>query len=139
MDFFLNFYMNGKDLCLKHIENGVLRYSKIQLKPSLFYVDPDNSSSQFHTLDGRPLSEMQYDNVFEALKSIKTAKSSGNNDCLLFGFPKFEYTYIDEKYPGQDGIEFDPSMVKIMNIDIETECESRDYPISHKIKVRKKT
>jgi DNA polymerase elongation subunit (family B) len=114
----LKFYTNvnqiGNYVYVRGYKNGRQFSEKIRYQPTLYFKT--NKETEFHTLDGIPVSPKKYDSIYDAKQDIK--KYSGIDNAVVYGYEQFAYTYIYEQFQNQ--IEYDKSLIRIANIDIET-------------------
>jgi DNA polymerase elongation subunit (family B) len=124
----MNFYTHvaqwGNQLLVRAVENGVRKNFKVKYEPTLFV--PVQKETGWKTLEGKNVNPMKFLSIKEAKDFVKQYE---NQPWLVYGMSQFVYTYISEKYPRQ--IEFDSSLLKIITIDIEVECEN-GFPFADK-------
>lgn len=120
-----NFYTNVtlyKDkILVRGYQDGQRYKDQIVYRPRLF---EDNVvwqergvPTQYKTIHGKPVYEKEFDNVYEARKYVKE-----NNDIKkLYGLTNYVYTYINDTFPGE--IEYDPKLINVVSLDIETDSE----------------
>ena len=127
-DFYLNFFESDGKIHIKRIdEQGAIRYDTDHIEPVLYEEDTDYNPSPTYPsmIGGKPLRRVAYKNIFQARAAIKKAReqseAQGNSECLLHGFAKFDYKYIDDRWPGIDGVLHDKNRVRCLNFDIEVE------------------
>jgi DNA polymerase elongation subunit (family B) len=114
LKFYTNITRMSNTICFRGYENGQRLAYKEQFKPTLF-ISKGTSNSEWKTLEGKRLSPIQFDTMREAAdfgdrySEVESMKVYGNHN--------FVAQFIQENFPND--IEFDPSLVKVANIDIE--------------------
>ena len=106
------------------VENGVATHhiERVDYTPPLYiHANGKNKASGYTDLDGNPLAEIREGDI---RSQAQMAKDFIQSNIPVFGNSRFQYTFLDETYPGVDGVEFDSKYIKIAVIDIETECEN---------------
>jgi DNA polymerase elongation subunit (family B) len=116
--FYVNFARQGNNILEIGYENGEKYKRKVKYCPTLYTSSP--TPTGFTTLGGDHVAPKEMDNLWEASKFIK--KYSDISGFEVFGTTNYEYAYINEQYP--NGVEFDKSLIRVANIDIETESEN---------------
>lgn len=105
----------GNNVLCKEISNGKSKIHKIPYQPS-FFIPTNDTSSQFKSMDGRPLVEKQFGSIFEAKEFVKRYKDVDNHE--FFGNTNYISQFICDAYP--DVVDFDLSQLGIWTLDIET-------------------
>ena len=119
----MNFYTSVKvvrgKIGFRGIENGKRVTKLIGYSPSLFVPNnnPDIEVS-YSSIHDRPLEKIKFSKIDEARDYIKTYKDVENYE--IYGTNKFEYAFIAEKF-GDRIIEWNMSLLRILNIDIEVD------------------
>jgi len=99
-------------------EDGSQKKYRINYKPSLFV--PAGKESKYKTLDGRNVSKINFDSIYETTKWINKYKDVTNFE--YFGNTRHQYPFIAEEFPGE--IDWDLKQIKLLSIDIECESEN---------------
>jgi len=110
---------NG-DLLVRGYQNGKRFMRKVQYRPYLFV--PTKGESKYRTLDGKPVKRMDFESIKEAKTFIYDYKEVQNFE--IFGQDKFAYSYINDEFYGE--INFDPQLISVVGLDIETKTVSDD-------------
>jgi DNA polymerase elongation subunit (family B) len=114
----LKFYTNavqiGNQILVRGYDNGRQFFHKEKYKPTMYLRS--KVESEFKTLDGLNVRPVVYNNIYEAKQAIK--KYADISNSKIYGFESFTYTYLFEEY--REAILYDPSLIRIANIDIET-------------------
>lgn len=115
MRFYTNVKKLGNYLYVRGYEDGVRFRDRIEYQPSLFIKSKE--SSQYKTLQGEYLKEINPGNMRDTFKFIERYKDVDNFE--IFGDISPVNQYISENYP-EETIDFDINKIKIYVIDIET-------------------
>ena len=118
MNFYTNVYYTGSNILLRQINGGSVEKARINFSPSLFLISP--KKTEFKTIDGRNLEEMNFLNVYE-MNNFKTTYEKVDN-FEIHGDIGVEYQYIAKEYGAESS--YDMRKIKVLYIDIETECEN---------------
>lgn len=108
----------GKYILFRGVENGKRIKRKITYQPSLFVRT--NKDTEFRTIHGERLEEIQFDNMWDAHAYIKRFKDVGN--ATIYGNQNFVYSFLTDVFP--DGCEHDSSQILVGYIDIEVGSEN---------------
>ncbi len=117
MKFYTHVYKLFDKLFLRGYENGKRIQEEIDYQPYIFISS--SRQSEFKTLDGQMVSKMYPGSIKDARSYIEKYKDvSGHN---IYGIEAFEYQYINDNYPGE--VAYDPSLISVVTLDIETDSE----------------
>ena len=119
MNFYTNVQLVGDQVLYRGYENGERVMYRDRFSPVLFVPSP--KETKFKTLDDTYVKSIKFGGAREARDFIKKYSDVQNFD--VYGYERFLYQYIADKYP-QDEIKFDMSKMKIITLDIEVECEN---------------
>ena len=133
MDFYTNVSRYGNKLLVRGYQNGLPVQRKVEYKPTLFVPSKIGGSSQsWSTLDGNKVEKILFEDMKEATNFLKRYENVSN--LSIYGNNNYTAQYIQEQYPND--IEFDRSLIRVNNIDIEVESEEgfpepekADYPV----------
>jgi len=112
-EFYTSVLRRGNQIYYRGVRNGERVKKKIPFQPHL-YVTGD-SASQWKTLEGQSVIEMQFDDMSAATEYIQTYRDVANVD--VYGNNNYVAQFITRKFPKR--IDFDRSLVHVCNIDIE--------------------
>jgi DNA polymerase elongation subunit (family B) len=112
MKFYTNVYQRGDKIYVRGYENGQAVNFIEKYKPYLFLPKKDGF---YRTLDGKPVDKMHFDSIYEAKDFVDKYKDVVNFD--YYGLTNFPYVFIYDYYSGE--IDYDPSVVSVVTIDIE--------------------
>lgn len=122
--FYTSVAMVGNNILVRGYEDGRAVSKKVPYKPYLFIASP-KAESKYRTLDGRTAGRIDFDSIKEARDFVNKYKDVENME--VFGLNKYQYTYIYDNYKGM--IEYDPSLVSVVSIDIEVDIlNSTGFP-----------
>lgn len=107
----------GNKILFRGVSNGQRIESKDDFRPTLYTRTKDESP--FKTLFGENLLPNVFDDINDAKNFVKRYEDVEGFE--IFGNQWFQYQYLAEQYP--DDIQYDPSLVKVVSIDIETATE----------------
>lgn len=132
MSFYTNVYLKGNTIYYRGIDDNKKRVAfKETFEPTLY--TPTDEQSTFKTLYGENVKPKKFDNVSDARNFLK--QYEGSYGYSVHGFERYLYQYISDKFKGE--IDFDPTLVRKHNIDIEVasddgfpEPETALYPIT---------
>ena len=117
--FYTNFAQFGNQTLVREVRNGCKSKFKHKFSPTLYV--PSEKESEFRTIAGEKISPVNSDTVSEAKEFISQYKNV--DGYSVYGNPRWAYSAIEELYPSEDGklgIDFDPAMINVIYIDIET-------------------
>lgn len=112
--FYTNAFLHYDTIFLRGFENGERIQRKIPCKPYLF-VNSKRTDAEFKTLQGKAMDKIYFDRPNEARDFARQyANVDGFEIC---GMTQWLYPFLNDYYTGE--INYDPSMVSVVNIDIE--------------------
>jgi hypothetical protein len=117
MDFYTSVvrYKNNILVRVRNSKTGVASQYKEKYRPYLFIPSP-NSDGVYRTLDGRPVSKIDFDGMYDASEFLKKYEEVSNFE--IFGMKDYAYPYI---YDNFRNCEYSASVIDVCFIDIETE------------------
>lgn len=118
MNFYTNFFLRGKNMFIRGVEDGIRFRRKDPVSPTLFVQSQTDVG--FQSVFGDCVKPIQFQTPKEATEFAREMKSSG---VTVFGFPRYEYREVDELYPGTR-VEFDEDLINTLYLDIECESEN---------------
>jgi DNA polymerase elongation subunit (family B) len=107
--------VKGKILVRGYDDHGKQVRETIRYRPS-FFVENEDCDSDYRTLDGRKVMRIEKSSIYDANQYLK--ENSNVSNKTIYGYDQYAYTYINERFNGV--IDYDPSFIRIANIDIET-------------------
>ena len=118
-----NFYTSvvrfGNKLLYRGFENGKEVKRRIPFKPTLFMSGTAEQSDGWTTLDGLPVQPVTFDSMSEAKDFDKRYEHVSN--FTIAGNTNYVAQFLAEVFP--DKIDYDRSLIKTANIDIEVYSE----------------
>jgi DNA polymerase elongation subunit (family B) len=84
-------------------------------EPTLYVPAKDGTQGQYKTLDNKEVEAISLSSIKEAREFVE--KYGEVSNFAIYGFNKWKYTYIAEKY--DNDIKFDTNLIRVMTIDIE--------------------
>lgn len=114
--FYTSVYLNRSEILLRGYENGQRIQHAIPYKPYLF-VTSRIKNTEYRTLKGVSVDKITFGSVYEAREYIKRYKDVEGLD--IYGLTNFVYTFIHDHYSGS--IDYDPSLISVVSLDIETD------------------
>jgi DNA polymerase elongation subunit (family B) len=118
MHFYTNVYQHRNLILVREFKDGEYIQKQVQYKPT-FYV-PTNKDSSFRSVKGQNLEPKKFNSIAQARQFREKWKDVEGFD--VHGIERHPYAYIAEYFP-QD-IEWMMRHVRVMNLDIECECEN---------------
>lgn len=130
--FYTSVYLNRGEILLRGYEGGERIQHAIPYRPYLF-VTSRIKNTEYRTLKGQQVDKIEFGSVYEARDYIKRYKDIDGLE--IYGLTNFVYTFIHDHYPG--AIDYDPGLISVVSLDIETEAtggfpniETADKPIT---------
>lgn len=112
-----NFYTNvtvwGGKILFRGVENGRRVKTRVEYYPSLFV--PSQTPTPYKTLHGEYVGRVQPGTIKDCKEFVN--QYDDVQGFTIYGNQRYEYCYIADNYP--DHIDFDMSLIKIANLDIE--------------------
>ena len=117
MAFYTSVFARGNRVYVRGYENGK-RVSYVDTPNPYLFIPASNGD--YRTLDNQPVDKIQFDNSYEARQFIE--KYRGVAGFKYYGSTAWGYNYIYDHFRGD--IEYDPSLISVVSIDIETKMRS---------------
>jgi len=118
MKFYTNFSKYGNTILVRGYDNGRRFAERLDYNPTLYL--PSREPTKFTTLEGTYVSPVMQGTISDAMEFVKMY--DGVDNFSIYGSTNFQYVCIDEEYPGK--LDYDRSLIKIANIDIEVGSEN---------------
>ena len=116
--FYTNVYSRGNKIYLRGYSSDNRRVHEIiDYKPYLFTSNRSGKNTKYRTLDGHPVDRMDFDSIYDAKDFIK--RYSDVSNVNIYGLTNFRYLFIYDKYG--HNLEYDPTWVNIISLDLETD------------------
>ena len=117
MKFYTDVSQRGNNLLVRGYENGQRFQREVPYKPYLF-INTDKQSD-YRTLQGQKVDKIEFGSLSEARNF--TQRYSDVSGFAYYGLTNYVYTFINDYFPGK--IEYDVSLINIINIDIEVAAD----------------
>jgi len=118
MKFYTNFSRYGNQILVRGYNNGKRHIDKINYDPTLYI--PSKEKTEFKTMSGEFVSPVRQGSMSNANEFIKRYEDVDNYS--IYGLTNYQYVYANEVYPGK--VDYDISLIRIANIDIEVGSEN---------------
>lgn len=115
--FYTNVTRNANYIYFRGYANGKRIQKKVKYKPTLYIHSP--KETEFKSLSGSYLGEVDFDSMGEAMDFIKRHKDVDNFD--VHGNTNFIQQFISDAFPNV--IEFDRDIINVTSIDIEVQSD----------------
>ena len=112
MKFYTSVYQRFDKIYVRGYEDGQRVEFIEKYKPYLFLPKKDGF---YRTLDGKQVDKMQFESISDAREFCDKYKGVSNFD--YYGFNNYQYVFMYDYYNGE--IQYDPSVVSVVTIDIE--------------------
>lgn len=117
-DFYTSVLVRGNTIYYRGYKNGQRLGLEIPYRPKI-YVLSQNRDSEWRTLDNRSVEEFYPGTMRDTKEFIE--QNSDISNFEMFGNTDFQYQYIAEEFPKE--INYNPALLNVCYLDIETECE----------------
>ena len=117
MDFYTSVDIRGNSILYRGWRNGQRQHLRAPFCPTLYI--PSKESSEFTTINGKPVQPVQFDSIGEAREFIDRFKDVSNYS--VYGNTNFVYQYLYKEFPNE--VDYDFASLRIANLDIETSCD----------------
>jgi DNA polymerase elongation subunit (family B) len=112
MKFYTSVYQRFDKIYVRGYEDGQRVEFVEKYKPYLFLPKKDGF---YRTLEGKQVDKVQFDSISDARDFCEKYKDVHNFD--YYGFNNYQYVFMYDYYNGE--IQYDPSLVSVVTIDIE--------------------
>ena len=116
--FYTNVQVYGSRILYRGIEDGRKVSRKIDYFPTLYV--PSQVPTAFTSVTGNHVSEMKPGNIREARDFVKQYEDV--QGFKIYGNQRYEYQFISDHF--SDDIDWDISLMNVVNIDIEVESDN---------------
>ena len=119
-----NFYTSvvpyGNSLLVRGYKDGNPYKTKASFSPTLYTYSPSNNApSDWKTLDGKSVHPKKFESIRLAREYIDRYKEVEGFE--VYGQTQYVYQFISDYWPNQ--IKYDPDLIKVFSLDIETATE----------------
>lgn len=116
MDFYTSVNIRGNTILYRGYRNGKREARRETFAPS-FYLQDD--SGKYSSMTGTKLKDISFDEIKDARDFLEEYRSAEN--LKIYGNSDFVAQYFSENF--KEDVQYDFSQLKVMYLDIETECE----------------
>lgn len=116
MNFFTSVTIRGNSILYRGYKNGKRETRRDSFAPSFYLLEP---KGEYRSLSGQALKQISFGDIRDARSFLDEYR--GTENFKIFGTADYVQQYIYDTFP--NAIEYDFKLLKIMTIDIETECE----------------
>jgi len=117
--FYTHIFIRGDNILHRGYDSyGKRVHEKVPYQPTLF-VPNKTGNAKWHTLDGRPVDEFKPGGINECREFVDQYRDVDGFD--IYGNTDYIYQYIGDEFQGE--IDYEPSLLRVGYIDIETESE----------------
>jgi len=120
MQFYTSVVQNKNKMLVRGIDNGKPVKRIYDYSPYLFI--PTNKETKFRTPTGQSVGKMDFDSIWDAKEFIKQYDSV--EGMPIYGMTNFLYPFIFDHFQGE--IKYDPSLISVTSLDIETKVGDED-------------
>lgn len=117
MKFYTHVARQFNYLYVRGYEDGRRFKEQIEYRPYIFMSSP--LPTEYKSLDGKHVAKFYPGDMKETNQYIN--ENSDVHGSTLYGIQSYEYQYINDQYP--DEIAYNPSLISVVTIDIETDSE----------------
>ena len=117
-DFYTSAIIRGDNILYRGYKDGKRTSARVPFRPKIYLLS-QNRDAEWKTLDGRAVEEFYAGTMRETKEFIETHSDISNFE--VFGNTDFQYQYLAEEFPNE--VDYDPSLLQVCYLDIETECE----------------
>jgi DNA polymerase elongation subunit (family B) len=117
-DFYTSSIIRGDNILYRGYRDGKRTSARIPFRPKIYLLS-QNRDAEWKTLDGRAVEEFYAGTIRETKEFIENHSDISNFE--VFGNTDFQYQYLAEEFPNE--VDYDPSLLQVCYLDIETECE----------------
>ena len=121
MQFYTNVFSRGDKIYVRGYTKDNRRFNEvINYKPYLFIPCRKTQSTNYKTLDGRPVEKLGFNSIRDAKDFLEKYKDIDNFE--IFGLTNYKYLFIYDQFHGD--MEYDYSWINVISLDIETDSSS---------------
>lgn len=115
---FYTYVTHNNDLMyVRGYVDGKRAEQAIPYKPYLFTSATPEEDQGFKTIEGKPVKRIDFESISDARWFLKESFNR-----KVYGLTKWPYVYINDTFEGE--IQYDPSLISVVGIDIETDSDN---------------
>lgn len=129
--FYTNVATRGNNIYVRGYNNGKKFQEIVPYEPYLFI---ESEKGTYSTISGKKVGKIDFESIKEAKNFINKYNNVSNFE--VYGLTNFQYVYLNDEFAGE--IEFDPTVISVVDIDIEVPAEhgfpkpsTADVPVSN--------
>ena len=117
MKFYTHIAKQFNNLYIRGYEDGVRFKELVEYRPYMFITSP--KPSKYKTLDGKYVDKYFHGTMRDTDEFVR---SRGDvHGFQIYGSQSYEYQYLNDEYPGE--VRYDPQLISVVTLDIETDSE----------------
>ena len=120
MQFYTNVVQHKNKMFVRGIENGKPVKRIYDYSPYLFI--PTTKETKFRTPTGQSVGKMDFDSIWDAREFAKQYENV--EGMPIYGMTNYLYPFIFDHFRGE--IKYDPSLISVCSLDIETKVGDED-------------
>lgn len=120
MEFYTSACLHRGKLLLRGYKDGERFIVSETFKPHVF-IGTKDQNTKYRTITGKPVKRLEFATRKEEREFLDKYSDVQNFDIYGFTGALNMYAHLNERYPGL--IEYDPNLIRIVNIDIETRSD----------------
>jgi DNA polymerase elongation subunit (family B) len=120
MKFYTHVFKAFDKIYVRGYEDGVRFQDVVEYDPYIFTASL-TGRSEYKTLAGRPVAKLHLGSMRDAASYIKNNKDVAGHEMYGYGPESYHYQYINDAFPGE--VNYDPSLISVVTLDIETDSE----------------
>ena len=117
MKFYTHVHKAFDKIYVRGYDNGVRFKEQVDYRPYIFVNSP--VKSEYQTLDGTYVAKLYPGSIRDTVNHINQFKDVASYTIYGYGQESFHYQYINDSFPGE--IDYDPSIISVVTLDIETD------------------
>ncbi len=121
MRFYTHVFKAFDKIYVRGYEDGVRFKDVVDYNPYIFVASGDSKGTPYRTLDGKPVHKFMCGSMRDATRHISEYKDVEGYSIYGYGPESFHYQYINDAFPGE--VNYDPSLISVVTLDIETDSE----------------
>ena len=121
MRFYTHVFKAFDKIYVRGYDGGVRFKDVVDYNPYIFIASGDSKGTPYRTLDGKPVHKFMCGSMRDAAKHIAEYKDVEGYSIYGYGPESFHYQYINDAFPGE--VNYDPSLISVVTLDIETDSE----------------
>ena len=120
MKFYTHVFKAFDKIYVRGYEDGRRFKDIVEYDPYIF-VTSQSARADYRTIDGKRVAKLHCGSMRDAGKYIRDNKDIAGHEIYGYGTESFHYQYINDAFPGE--VNYDPSLISVVTLDIETDSE----------------